>query len=152
VRVVVGSDGNGLQLKTYLANAVKAAGYTVIDIGVNADREADYPHVAFEAGQQIAAGTADRAVLVCGTGLGMAIAANKIKGVRAVTAHDIHSVERSVLSNNAQVLCMGQQIIGPQLAERLVQVWLTLHFDSATASARKVGHIVAFESAGHLST
>lgn len=152
MKVVVGSDRNGFELKSFLANTMTATGITVIDIGVSADGEADYPSVAFEAGLQIAAGHANRALLVCGTGLGMAIAANKVKGVRAVTAHDIHSVERSVLSNNAQVLCMGQQIIGPQLAERLVRIWLTLRFDPHTASARKVGHIVEFESAGPTQT
>lgn len=82
------------------------------DVGVGGDEHTDYPHVAVEAARRIAEGEADRALLICGTGLGVAISANKVPGVRAVTAHDSYSVERSVLSNNAQVLTMGQRVIG----------------------------------------
>ncbi|RWA07213.1 hypothetical protein EKO27_g7873 [Xylaria grammica] len=86
----------------------------------------------------VADGKADRALLICGTGLGVAITANKIKGVRAVTAHDSFSVERAVLSNNAQVLCMGERVIGLELARRLAKEWLGYVFDTSSASAAKV--------------
>ena len=88
---------------------------------------------------------ADRALLVCGTGLGVAISANKVEGIRAVTAHDPYSVERSVLSNNAQVLCFGQRVIGPELAKKLVQEWVDLRFDESSASADKVRDISKYE-------
>jgi ribose 5-phosphate isomerase B len=91
-------------------------------------------------------GEADRALLVCGTGLGVAIAANKVPGIRAVTAHDSYSVERSVLSNDAQVLCMGQRVIGLELARRNVREWLTYEFDTSSASAEKVEEIRAYEA------
>jgi len=90
---------------------------------------------------------ADRALLICGTGLGVAIAANKVPGVRAVTAHDSYSVERGVLSNNAQVLAMGQRVIGIELARRLVREWLTYRFDPQSASAEKVAVLDEFEAA-----
>lgn len=93
----------------------------------------------------MAEGKADRALLICGTGLGVAISANKIKGVRAVTAHDSFSVERSVLSNNAQVLCMGERVIGLELARRLAKEWLGYEFDSGSASAAKVEEIDQLE-------
>ena len=102
-------------------------------------------HVAVEAARRIAAGEADRALLVCGTGLGVAIAANKVPGVRAVTAHDPFSVERAVLSNNAQVLCFGQRVVGLELARRLAKDWLGYTFDEGSASAEKVAAISAYE-------
>ncbi len=97
---------------------------SVVDIGVAANDSTAYPHLAVTAARKVAEGEADRALLICGTGLGVAIAANKVPGIRAVTAHDSYSVERSVLSNNAQVLTMGQRVIGLELAKKLVGEWL----------------------------
>ena len=88
---------------------------------------------------------ADRALLVCGTGLGVAISANKVSGISAVTAHEPYSVERAVLSNNAQVLCFGQRVIAPELAKKLVQEWVDLRFDEKSASAEKVQDISDYE-------
>lgn len=114
---------------------------SVIDVGVGADDHTIYPEVAVEAARRVASGEVDRALLICGTGLGVAIAANKVPGVRAVTAHDSYSVERSVLSNDAQVLTMGQRVIGIELAKRLVGEWLDYRFDHSSASAAKVAAI-----------
>ena len=88
---------------------------------------------------------ADRALLICGTGLGVAISANKVEGIRAVTAHDPYSVERSVLSNNAQVLCFGQRVVGLELAKKLIQEWVELRFDEQSSSADKVRDIESYE-------
>ena len=93
----------------------------------------------------VAKGTADRAILICGTGLGVAIAANKVPGIRAVTAHDSFSVERSILSNDAQVLCLGERVIGLELARRLVREWVGYEFDQKSASAQKVRDIMEHE-------
>ena len=101
--------------------------------------------MAVAAARRVAEGAADRALLVCGTGLGMAIAANKVPGVRAVTAHDTFSVQRSVLSNDAQVLCLGERVIGLELAKTLVREWLDQEFDPASASAAKVDAIRSYE-------
>ncbi len=114
---------------------------------VDADDKTAYPHLAVAAAKLVASGEADRALLICGTGLGVAISANKIKGVRAVTAHDSFSVERAVLSNNAQVLCMGERVIGLELARRLAREWLGYVFDEKSASAAKVAAISAYEEA-----
>ncbi|KAI0474318.1 ribose-5-phosphate isomerase B [Xylaria cf. heliscus] len=112
---------------------------SIIDVGSFAtDDKTAYPHRAAAAAQLVADGKVDRALLICGTGLGVAITANKIKGVRAVTAHDSFSVERAVLSNNAQVLCMGERVIGLELARRLAKEWLGYVFDTSSASAAKV--------------
>ena len=117
----------------------------VIDVGVGADEHTAYPHVAVAAARLVAEGKADRALLVCGTGLGVAISANKVPGIRAVTAHDSFSVERSVLSNNAQVLCFGQRVVGLELARRLAREWLNYEFDPQSASADKVEAIEGYE-------
>lgn len=119
---------------------------SVVDVGVAAGDTTAYPSIAAAAAERVAAGAADRALLICGTGLGVAIAANKIAGVRAVTAHDSFSVERAVLSNDAQVLCLGQRVIAIELAKRLVREWLTYRFDPASPSAAKVTAIGALES------
>ena len=146
--VLVGSDGAGFGYKEVLKGDLAAHPLvdSVVDVGVGAvDEATHYPSVAIEAGERIAAGKADRAILICGTGLGVAISANKVKGIRAATAHDIYSVRRSVLSNDCQVLCLGERVVGLELARMLVDEWLPLTFDPGSASAPKVAEILAHE-------
>lgn len=147
LRIVVGSDDAGYQYKEVLKADLAANPEVelVEDVGVDADSHTPYPTVAIAAAELVADGRADRALLVCGTGLGVAIAANKVPGVRAVTAHDSFSVERAVLSNNAQVLALGQRVIGLELARRLAREWLTYEFDDASASAKKVAVLSEYE-------
>ncbi|MFD5752394.1 ribose-5-phosphate isomerase [Streptomyces sp. NPDC127033] len=148
LRIVVGSDDAGFDykeiLKKDLQNNELVAGVT--DVGVDGDGHTAYPTIAIAAAEMVARGEADRALLVCGTGLGVAIAANKVKGIRAVTAHDSFSVERAVLSNNAQVLTFGQRVVGVELARRLAAEWLTYRFDESSASAAKVQLMNDYES------
>jgi ribose 5-phosphate isomerase B len=150
LRIVVGSDDAGFDYKEILkADLERHAGVaSVVDVGVDADGHTAYPRVAIAAAELVASGEADRALLVCGTGLGVAIAANKVPGIRAVTAHDSFSVERSVLSNDAQVLTMGQRVVGIELARRLVREWLAYRFDPSSASADKVAVIGEYETTG----
>lgn len=147
LRIVVGGDDAGFDYKEKIKADLEADDRvaSVTDVGVGADESTAYPHVAVEAARRVAAGEADRAMLICGTGLGVAISANKVPGIRAVTAHDSYSVERSVLSNNAQVLCMGQRVIGLELARRLVGEWLGYTFDTESSSAQKVDAITSYE-------
>ncbi|KDP90964.1 MULTISPECIES: ribose-5-phosphate isomerase [Clavibacter] len=147
-RIVVGADDAGYDHKEAIKADLEASGLvvSVVDVGVDADGHTAYPTVATTAAEMVARGEADRAVLICGTGLGMAIAANKVAGIRAVTAHDGFSVERSVLSNDAQVLCMGQRVVGLELARRNVREWLTYEFDSSSPSNDKVDEIRAYEA------
>lgn len=123
---------------------------SVVDVGATGKEDKTaYPHIAAAAAKLVASGEVDRALLICGTGLGVAIAANKIKGIRAVTAHDSFSVERAVLSNNAQVLCMGERVVGLELARRLAKEWLGYVFDEKSASAAKVAAIHEYEEGEH---
>ena len=149
-RIVIGADEAGYQykeaLRQDLENDPRVA--SVVDIGVAEDGRTPYPRVAVAAAELIRDGEADRALLVCGTGLGVAIAANKVSGIRAVTAHDSFSVERSVLSNNAQVLTFGQRVVGLELARRLAREWLGYEFDPGSASAEKIAEIDGYEQTG----
>ena len=147
-RIVVGADDAGLTYKDALADLLRADPRVEVveDVRVHAGQDTAYPHVAVTSARRVADGQADRALLVCGTGLGMAIAANKVPGVRAVTAHDTFSVQRSVLSNDAQVLCLGQRVIGLELAKVLVREWLDHEFDPTSHSAAKVDAISGYEN------
>lgn len=153
LRIVVGSDDAGFDYKEVLKQDLAASLLveSVTDVGVSADDKIPYPRVAVTAAELIAAGQADRALLICGTGLGVAISANKVPGIRAVTAHDSFSVERSILSNNAQVLTFGQRVIGLELARRLTREWLTYRFDETSASADKLEVLASYETGRALS-
>lgn len=148
LRIVVGSDDAGYAYKEALKADLEKSELVecVHDVGVDESGQTAYPTIALAAAEMIAGGTADRALLVCGTGLGVAIAANKVEGVRAVTAHDSYSVERSVLSNNAQVLTFGQRVVGLELARRLAREWLTYRFDESSPSAEKVRLMSDYEA------
>jgi ribose 5-phosphate isomerase B len=147
-RIVIGSDDAGFDYKErikadFLGDERVAE---VTDVGVGAGQMTPYPEVAIALANLIAEGRADRGLLICGTGLGMAISANKVPGIRAVTAHDCYSVERSVLSNDAQVLCFGQRVVGLELARRLASEWLGYRFDTTSPSAAKVAVISTYEA------
>jgi ribose 5-phosphate isomerase B len=149
LRLVMACDdaGHGYKetLKAHLSSNPNVASITDVGVPAATDKTA-YPHVAVQAAQLIAEGKADRGLLICGTGLGVAISANKVPGIRAVTAHDPFSVERAILSNDAQVLCFGQRVIGIELAKKLAGDWVTYRFDPKSASAEKVRAISEYEA------
>ncbi len=151
-RLLIGSDSAGAEYKNVLADDLArddrvASVVDVSRINELAD-DASYSQVGILAGQAIARGDADRAILICGTGIGMAISANKVPGVRATVAHDSFSVERSILSNDCHVLTMGQRVIGLELARRLAREWLNYEFDPASHSAANINIITGFEGEG----
>jgi len=132
--IAIGADDAGAPLKERLAAYLQDHGYEVKDFG---DGDGvDYPDVAAEVAEAVARGEHDRALLVCGTGLGMAIAANKVPGVRAATAHDPYSAERARKSNNAQVLTMGARVIAPEAAEKVLEHWLSAEFEPGPSSPK----------------
>jgi len=151
MRIALGADNAGANLKNLLKTRLEArSDVAVTDRGVeDAEATTAYPHIALDVARVVAAGEADRGLLICGTGIGMAITANKVAGIRATVAHDSYSVERSVLSNNCQILTLGARVIGTELALRLVDEWLTYEFDERSASAEKVAVIDAWEAARH---
>lgn len=148
LRIAIGCDEAGHTYKETLKADLESSSLvsSVIDVGVNENTDKTaYPHLAVAACQKVLDGEADRALLVCGTGLGVAISANKVPGIRAVTAHDSFSVERAIMSNDAQVLCMGQRVVGVELARRLAKEWLGYRFDPQSGSADKVNAIKQYE-------
>lgn len=147
MRVAVGSDEAGFELKEIVRAELMASGHEVTDYGTAAGQTALYPDVAFAAAEGVAGGRHDRAVLVCGTGIGMAISANKVRNVRAAQAHDTYSAERAQRSNDAQILCLGARVIGPELARSIVSAFMASSFEGGR-SQPKVDRIRAFESSG----
>jgi D-threo-aldose 1-dehydrogenase len=145
VRIAIGADHNGFVLKETVKRHLQELGHEVTDYGVPAHTLADYPDIAEMVARQVAAGQVDRAVLACGTGLGMAIVANKVPGVRAASVTDPYSAERAVKSNDAQVLCLGGKVIAAEVALLLVDHWLSSEFQGGE-SARKVSKIQALDA------
>ena len=141
-RVAVGGDIAGMGYKDMIRKDLEQDERVseVVDVGVNTEtaESTRYPSVAHRAAEMVAAGEVDRAILICGTGIGMAISANQVEGVWATVAHDSYSAERSILSNNCQVLTMGQRVIGPELARRLVKEWIGYEFDPTSHSVHNV--------------
>lgn len=149
MRIAIGCDDAAFEYKKVLKAALEADPRVdeVIDVGVHEDEHTAYPHIGVAGAQQVADGKADRALLICGTGMGMAMAANKVPGIRASVAHDSFSVERLVLSNDAQVLTLGARVIGIELAKRLVKEWLGYTFDPSSPSAAKVALFAQYDLA-----
>lgn len=145
MKVAVGADDLGYPLKEIVKRHLLEAGHEVVDYGVEEATPIDYPDVAIAVARDVAAGTIERAVLVCGTGIGMAITANKVRGVRAASVADPYSAERAAKSNDARVLCLGALVVGPSVATMLVDIWLAAEFQGGR-SARKVAKIAAIEA------
>jgi len=141
-RIIIGADNLGVELKRVLVEHLQGKSWEVTDIGVNSTDPVDYPDIAIELARRISRGDFERGILICGTGAGMAITANKVPNVRAVTVTDPYTAERAIASNNAQVITLGALITGPSLAKMLVDVWLANQFQGGN-SARKVDKIEA---------
>ena len=139
-KIIVGADHFGLPLKQGIIQYLSVLGYEVEDIGVQENTPVDYPDIAATLAEMVAEKQYDRGILVCGTGAGMAIAANKVPGVRAVCAHDPFTAERARASNNAQIITFGSQIIGIEVAKKLLDIWLKSEFQGGR-SAPKVQKI-----------
>lgn len=144
MRIAIGADDLGYPLKESVKGHLERLGHEIEDFGVSEPTPVDYPDVAIEVARAVADGRFERAILVCGTGIGMAIAANKVPGVRAANVSDPYSAERARKSNDAQVLCLGSRVVGPAVADILVDHWLGSEFQGGN-SARKVAKINALD-------
>ena len=147
MKILIGSDHLGYALKEDLKEHLRQAGHEVADVGCdNPDIPVDYPDVAERLALRIAAGESERGILICGTGIGMAMVANKVRGVRAAVCHDPYSAERARASNDAQVIAFGAQIVAPVLARKLLDIWLASEFQGGR-SLRKVEKIKQIDAA-----
>ena len=140
MRIALGADHGGYGLKDALAVELRAQGHDVIDLGTNDSTSVDYPDYAHQDARQVADGAVDRGILVCGTGQGMAMAANKVPGVRAGVVSDTFSARMIAEHNDARILCLGARVIGPSLASDIVAAYLGASFEGGRHS-RRVGKI-----------
>jgi ribose 5-phosphate isomerase B len=144
MKVAVGSDHRGFESKQHIKSIVSQLGHEVLDVGAHDNHPSDYPDLAYVAAKAVANGEADRAILACGTGIGMCIAANKVKGVRAALCHDELSARISRHHNDANVLCFSGDLIGEVLLRKMVEVWLDTEF-SGGRHQRRINKILAIE-------
>ena len=146
MRVAIGADHAGFQLKEDLAKLLADQGYAILDIGTHSESPVDYPDYAAAVGRAVREGRADRGVLVCGSGAGAAIAANKIKGVRAALAHDTYTAHQAVEHDDANVLAVGSRVIGPALAEEVATAFLLARFTGEERHVRRLNKVKAIEA------
>ncbi|MBK7921157.1 ribose 5-phosphate isomerase B [Veillonella sp. YH-vei2232] len=144
MKVAIGCDHGGLHLKEDIKSLLADGGYEVTDFGTNSTDSVDYPDIAVPVANAVANGEFDRGILICGTGIGIGIAANKVKGIRAALCHDTFSAHASREHNNANILTMGERIIGPGLARDIVKIWLTTEFEGGRHE-RRVAKIADIE-------
>ena len=144
--ISIASDHAGFEQKQLLAAYLEEKGYEVHDLGPDSDDRVDYPDFAAKVAHEVAGGVATYGVLVCGTGIGMAISANKVPGIRAAQCHDTYSAERASRSNDAQIMTIGARVVGPELAKAIVDSWLNSTFDGGR-SQPKVDLISEYEAA-----
>ena len=142
MKIAFGCDPNAVELKINLIKLCKNIGHETVDLG---SEDNIYANTAFNVAKYVASGKTDRGVLVCGTGIGMSIAANKVKGAHAALITDVYSAERAVLSNNANIACFGAFTLGSKLVESLLSIWLGLKFDEQSSSQLKVQRILDYE-------
>ncbi|MFM7843737.1 MAG: ribose 5-phosphate isomerase B [Planctomycetota bacterium] len=145
MRITIGSDHRGVQVKAKLIQMLTANGHEVADAGAHEGQAVDYPDIASVVGRTVASGAAERGILICGTGIGMAIAANKIPHVRATTCYDEVSAEMCRRHNDVNVLCLSGDMLGEKRMDRLVEIWLTTEFEGGR-HARRLEKIASLES------
>jgi ribose 5-phosphate isomerase B len=145
MRIAMGADHAGYKLKDHLAVLLKDSGYEIDDLGTNSGGSVDYPDFAAAVGRRVASGEADFGLLVCGTGIGVAIAANKIQGVRAATCNELYSASMARAHNNANVLAIGARVVGEGLAEAIAYAFLGTNFEGGR-HGRRVDKITALET------
>lgn len=145
MRIGVGADHAGFEMKQYLAQWLREQGHEITDFGTDSTAPADYPDFAAAVGRAVVDGRVERGVVVCGSGVGAAIAANKLRGVRAGLCHDTYSAAQGVLHDDANVLVLGARVIGPALAEALVTAFVNARFSGAERHVRRLQKVHALE-------
>lgn len=144
MRIAIGSDHRGVAARLRIIGLLEKMGHSVVDCGSHGEEAVDYPDIAADVATRVSQGSVDRGVLLCCTGVGMAIAANKLPGVRAATCHDEVTAEMSRRHNDLNVLCLSAEMIGPEVQDKLIQTWLTTQFEGGR-HARRVAKIAALE-------
>ena len=146
MRVAAAFDHRGVRLRDRVLDEIEALGHEVVDLGVDTDAElVDYPDTARDIGEAIRSGDAERGVLVCGSGVGASVAASKLAGIRAAVCHDPYSAHQGVEHDDLNVLCLGSDVVGPELAPELVRAFLGAEFDGGERYVRRLKKLEAME-------
>jgi len=145
MKIAIGSDHGGFRLKEEIIKVIEKLGHEVTDYGCTCEDSVDYPDYALEVCNQVVSGKADRGILICGTGIGMSIAANKIPGIRCALVHDVFSAKATREHNDSNVLAMGERVIGPGLAAEIVSVWLSTEFSHQERHQNRINKVKALE-------
>ena len=145
MKIAVGSDHRGYEAKKRIVSLLPQLGHEVVDVGTAGPESVDYPDFAFQVARAVSEGQVDRGILICGTGIGMCIAANKVRGVRAAPCHDSITAEMSRRHNNSNVLCLSADLLGDELIDRMLRIWLETEFEGGR-HARRVDKIARFEA------
>lgn len=145
MKVAMGADHAGFGLKKAAADLVRSLGHDVIDLGCDCADSVDYPDYALAVCEKVVSGEVDRGILICGTGIGMTIAANKVPGIRCALVHDLFSAKATREHNDSNVLAMGERVVGPGLAEEIIRVWLDTPFSQGERHKGRVGKISGLE-------
>ena len=148
MRIVVGADHRGYELKNEIAAALRRAGHEVLDVGTNSADSVDYPDYARAIGEALTDGRAERGVLVCGSGVGASIAANKIRGVRAAVCHDAYSARQGVEHDDMNVLCLGSRVVESELAQELVKAFIDARLLEEERYRRRLAKVAEMERRG----
>ena len=146
MRLVIGSDHAGWPLKQAVIDHIRSLGHEVVDVGSHDDKPVDFPDIARAVAAKVTSGEAARGIMVCGTGVGASIAANKMKGIRAAVCHDVHSAHQSVEHDDVNVMCIGAQIVGPWLAKDLIAAYLNAKFSTAEEFRRRVAKLADMDA------
>jgi len=146
MRVAVACDHAGFVLKLQVIDELRKEGHETIDLGTNSTEPVDYPDYARAVAEAVLSGAAERAALICGSGAGACVAANKFRGIRAATCHDTFSAHQCVEDDDVNVLCLGGRVVGPELAVELVRTYINARFSGADRHMRRLSKIAAFEA------
>jgi ribose 5-phosphate isomerase B len=145
MKIVIGSDHRGVEIKRRLVDVIRSMGHDLTDIGAQEAESVDYPDYAYEVGKRVGRKEADRGILICGTGLGMSMAANKVRGVRAAACQDLLTAEMSRRHNDANVLCLSADLLGEDQMAQMIRIWLETPFEGGR-HARRLEKIAKIEA------
>jgi ribose 5-phosphate isomerase B len=145
MRIAIGVDHGGFPLKAYIVDFLRRAGYDLVDLGTHSAESVDYPDFARAVAETLLCGEADRGILICGSGVGASIAANKLPGIRAGLCHDTFSARQGVEDDDANILCMGARVIGPELALEVVRAFLNARFSELERHQRRLAKVAEME-------
>ncbi|HZG87322.1 ribose 5-phosphate isomerase B [Paenibacillus sp.] len=150
MKIAIGADHAGYRLKAELLDGIRALGHEVEDFGAHGPESVDYPDFASAVCNQVVAGKADRGILICGTGIGMSIAANKIPGIRCALVHDTFSAKATREHNDTNVLALGERVVGPGLAQEIVTTWLSTEFSQGERHKNRIAKVCSLEAQANL--